>query len=114
MMDSFTFPGLTTRVIFGAGTMGRAEEEVRRLGHDKALVLSTPHQKADADKLAQSLGGLAAGVFAGAVMHTPVEVTEKAVDAFRASAPRRSSASAAARPPGSARPSPCAPAPIRW
>jgi len=72
-------------VIFGAGTMGREEEEVRRLGHDKALVLSTPHQKADADKLAQSLGGLAAGVFAGAVMHTPVEVTEKAVDAFRAS-----------------------------
>lgn len=85
MMDSFTFPGLTTRVIFGAGTMGRAEEEVRRLGHDKALVLSTPHQKADADKLADSLGGLAAGVFAGAVMHTPVEVTEKAVEAFRAS-----------------------------
>ena len=85
MMDSFIFPGLTTRVIFGAGTMARAEEEVRRLGHDKVLVLSTPHQKADADKLAESLGGLAAGVFAGAVMHTPVEVTEKAVDAFRAS-----------------------------
>ena len=85
MMDSFIFPGLTTRVIFGAGTMARAEEEVRRLGHDKALVLSTPHQKADAERLAESLGGLAAGVFAGAVMHTPVEVTEKAVDAFRAS-----------------------------
>ncbi|MFD2055941.1 maleylacetate reductase [Mesorhizobium calcicola] len=85
MMDSFTFPGLTTRVVFGSGTMGRAEEEVRRLGHDKVLVLSTPHQKADAEKLADSLGGLAAGVFAGAVMHTPVEVTEKAVDAFRAS-----------------------------
>lgn len=85
MMDSFIFPGLTTRVIFGAGTMARAEEEVRRLGHGKALVLSTPHQKADAERLAESLGGLAVGVFAGAVMHTPVEVTERAVDAFRAS-----------------------------
>jgi maleylacetate reductase len=84
-MDSFTFPGLTTRVIFGAGTMARAEEEVRRLGHEKVLVLSTPHQETDAENLAESLGGLAAGIFAGAVMHTPVEITEKAVDAFRAS-----------------------------
>ena len=32
-----------------------------------------------------SLGALAAGVFSGAVMHTPVEVTEEAVDVFRAS-----------------------------
>ena len=85
MMESFVFPGLTTRVVFGSGSRARAEEEVRRLGHDKALVLSTPHQKADAEKLAANLGGLAAGVFAGAVMHTPVDVTEKALDAFRAS-----------------------------
>jgi maleylacetate reductase len=85
MMDSFIFPGLTTRVVFGAGTMGRVEEEVRRLGHDKALVLSTPHQQADAEKLAESLRGLAVGIFPGAVMHTPVEVTDKALQAFRAS-----------------------------
>jgi maleylacetate reductase len=85
MMESFIFPGLTTRVVFGSGTMARAEEEVRRLGHGKALVLSTPHQQADADKLAASLGGLSAGVFAGATMHTPVDVTETAVEAFRAS-----------------------------
>jgi maleylacetate reductase len=85
MMDSFIFPGLTTRVVFGAGTMARVEEEVRRLGHDKALVLSTPHQKADAEKLAESLRGLAVGIFPGAVMHTPVEVTDRALQAFRAS-----------------------------
>ncbi|HWJ72555.1 MAG TPA: maleylacetate reductase [Kaistia sp.] len=85
MMDNFVFPGLTTRVVFGSGTLARAGEEVSRLGHDKALVLSTPHQKADAEKLADSLGSLAAGVFADATMHTPVEVTETAVEAFRAS-----------------------------
>ena len=84
-MDNFTFPGLTTRVVFGSGTLARVEEEVRRLGHGKVLVLSTPQQKADAECVASSLGGLSAGVFAGAVMHTPVEVTEKAVDAFRTS-----------------------------
>jgi maleylacetate reductase len=70
MMDSFIFPGLATRVVFGAGTMARVEEEVRRLGHDKALVLSTPHQKADAEKLAESLRGLAVGIFPGAVTHS--------------------------------------------
>lgn len=85
MMRDFVFPGLTTRVVFGSGTMTRAAEEVRRLGHEKALVLSTPHQEADAAKLAASLGTLAAGTFAGAVMHTPVDVTERAVEAFRAS-----------------------------
>ncbi len=85
MMDSFVFPGLTTRVVFGSGTMARAGEEVRRLGHAKALVLSTPHQKGEAEALAASLGDLAAGVFSGATMHTPVEVTEQAVAAFRES-----------------------------
>src|ERR1700730_1888739 len=85
MMDSFIFPGLTTRVVFGAETMARGEEDVRRHGRDKALVLSTPHQKADAEKLAESLRGLAAGIFPGAVMHTPVEVTDRALQAFRAS-----------------------------
>ncbi|MBU0584105.1 MAG: maleylacetate reductase [Alphaproteobacteria bacterium] len=85
MMDSFTFPGLTTRVVFGSGTMERTEEEVRRLGHDKAMVLSTEHQKEDAERLAASLGDLSAGTFSGAVMHTPVEVTEKAVEIFRTS-----------------------------
>lgn len=85
MMRDFVFPGLTTRVVFGSGTMARAADEVRRLGHEKALVLSTPHQEADASKLAAGLGSLSAGTFAGAVMHTPVEVTERAVEAFRAS-----------------------------
>lgn len=85
MMESFVFPGLTTRVVFGHGTTARTGEEVRRLGHDKALVLSTPHQKAEAEALAANLGGIAAGVFAGATMHTPVAVTEEAVAAFRSS-----------------------------
>jgi len=85
MMDSFTFPGLSTRVVFGSGTIARAAEEVRRLGHDKVFVLSTQHQSDDAERLAQSLGDLSAGVFSGAVMHTPVEVTEQAIEVFRAS-----------------------------
>jgi maleylacetate reductase len=84
-MRAFTFPGLTTRVVFGEGTIARAADEVRRLGHSRALVLSTPNQADDAERLAAALGDLSAGIWPGAEMHTPVEVTERAVAAFRAS-----------------------------
>ena len=79
----FVFPGLRSRVIFGAGTIARTGAEVERLGHSRALVLSTPNQEADAYALADRLGPLAAGVFTEAAMHTPVEVTEKALEVFR-------------------------------
>jgi maleylacetate reductase len=85
MMDRFVFPGLTTRVVFGSGTIAQVGDEVARLGHDRALVLSTAHQRAEAERLAASLGPRAAGTFAGAAMHTPVAVTEEAVAAYRAS-----------------------------
>ncbi|MFV0384947.1 maleylacetate reductase [Paracoccus sp. (in: a-proteobacteria)] len=85
MMESFVFPGLTTRVVFGSGTVSRVAGEIRHLGHDRALVLSTPHQKAQAEALAQGLGVMSAGVFAGAAMHTPVDVTRQALVAFAGS-----------------------------
>lgn len=84
MTRPFVFPGLTTRVVFGHGTLAQVPDEVAHLGHSRALVLSTPHQKAEAQALADRLGAKAAGVFAGAAMHTPVEVTEEAIGAFRA------------------------------
>lgn len=83
MMERFVFPGMTTRVVFGSGTLAEAGAELRRLGHEHALVLSTPDQEAQGRSLADALGDLAAGVFAGAAMHTPVEVTETAMAAFR-------------------------------
>jgi hypothetical protein len=82
MTRAFTFPGLTTRVIFGAGTLAQVADEVQRLGHARALILSTPHQADQAQSLADTLGPLTAGVFAGAAMHTPTDVTETAVAAF--------------------------------
>lgn len=84
MIRPFVFPGLSTRVVFGHGTLAGVPEEVARLGHSRALVLSTPQQVEQAEALASALGDKAAGVFAGAVMHTPVEVTETAIAAFRA------------------------------
>ena len=84
LRDGFTFPGISSRVIFGRGTLSQVGAEVERLGRKAALVLSTPHQAAEAQALADALGPLAAGVFTGATMHTPVEVSDAAVAAFRA------------------------------
>ena len=83
--DGFTFPGIATRVVFGSQTLARVAEEVERLGDKQAFVLSTPNQARDAEALSIQLGALSAGTFCEAAMHTPVEVTEKALQAFRQS-----------------------------
>jgi maleylacetate reductase len=52
---------------------------IEKTGCRRALVLSTPQQRTDAEALAREIGNLACGVFSGATMHTPVDVTEAAV-----------------------------------
>jgi maleylacetate reductase len=84
-MKAFELKVNPARIVFGAGAIGRTGEMIRQLGCSRALILSTPHQKAEAGKLAASLGDLAAGVYANATMHTPVEVTENALEVFRQS-----------------------------
>ena len=70
------------RIVFGSGTRAKVADELAALGVNRALILSTPFQKADAQALATELGDKAAGVFSDAAMHTPVEVTEKAMAVF--------------------------------
>jgi alcohol dehydrogenase class IV len=45
-------------------------------------VLSTPEQRETGERVASVLGAFRAGFFPGAVMHTPVEVTERAVAVY--------------------------------
>lgn len=82
---SFVFPGISSRVVFGRGTLDRVSEEVAALGHRSALVLCTPQQVDQGEDVASRLGQVAAGVFSEATMHTPTDVTERAVKAFRTS-----------------------------
>jgi maleylacetate reductase len=70
-------------VIFGDGTLARTGEEIERLGRGRALVLTTVGHAAAGRRLAAQLGTRAAGAFAGAAMHTPVDVTEAALRAYR-------------------------------
>ncbi|WCK12711.1 maleylacetate reductase [Agrobacterium tumefaciens] len=83
-MQPFVYTTAPARIVFGTGSSVGVAEEIRRLGLSRALVLSTPHQKGDAEALAARLGPLVAGVFSDAAMHTPVEVTKRAVEAYRA------------------------------
>lgn len=81
---SFLYSANPARIVFGAGSLARLGDELRTAGRTRALILSTPFQKAAAEALAADLGGLVAGVFAEAAMHTPVEVTERALAAYQA------------------------------
>jgi maleylacetate reductase len=81
--EKFVFGGLPSRVVFGRGTLSQTAREIESFGGRKAMILTTPEQ-ADAGKnLADLLGGVAGGHFAGATMHTPVEVTHQATALFR-------------------------------
>ncbi|WP_256753025.1 maleylacetate reductase [Mesorhizobium sp. Mes31] len=79
MTRQFTYSGSPAHIVFGNGASSEVGTWVEKLGCKRALVLSTPHQSADGEALAKRLGSLAAGVFSGAAMHTPVEVTEAAL-----------------------------------
>jgi len=77
-MKDFVYIGRPARVIFGAGSLRQLPQEVDRLGARRALVLSTPEQRACAEQVAALLGARAAGVFDRAVMHVPIETAREA------------------------------------
>jgi alcohol dehydrogenase class IV len=78
-MTPFAYEGLPARVIFGHGTLEQVGPEVDRLGCKRVMVISTPQQSSDADRIAQLLGATYGATYTGAVMHTPVEVTDEAM-----------------------------------
>ena len=82
-MKNFIYNGQPGRVIFGAGSLQHLGREIDALGARKALVLSTPEQRASAQMVADLLGPRAAGVFDRAVMHVPIETAREARELAR-------------------------------
>ena len=76
---TFVHDAPAVRVVFASGALAQLGEEAARLGLERVLVISTPEQTAQAEMAAAALGGRLAGIFAGAAMHTPVEVTQEAL-----------------------------------
>jgi maleylacetate reductase len=82
-VTEFIYTANPGRVVFGSGTAARLGDEAARLGLERLLIISTEGQAALAKEIAASIGARVAEVFAGAVMHTPVDVTERAMAVVR-------------------------------
>lgn len=65
------------RIVFGAGRAETIADEVRRLERRRALVISTPGRRAMAEKVADALGDLSAGVLAEAVSQVPIDLARR-------------------------------------
>jgi maleylacetate reductase len=72
----FTYVGLPTRVVFGAGSVGELGAEAERLGAKRVLLISTPGRAEMVRSVSKDLAIV--GVFDKAVMHTPIEVVADA------------------------------------
>ncbi|MGZ3143298.1 iron-containing alcohol dehydrogenase [Lentzea chajnantorensis] len=76
---SFTFEPARTRIVFGRGTSSSVPAEVERLGAARVLLIA----RHGGDRVAEALGPLLAARFTGATVHTPVEVTDRALAVLR-------------------------------
>lgn len=79
----FNYDALPSRVIFGIGRRTEVGEELDRLGIKRALVLSTADQSHVCAEFAQMIGDRVGALYPGAVMHTPVGVTESAMQQMK-------------------------------
>ena len=80
-MGPFVFTGLPARVIFGPGRLAELGAEADRLGMRRPLILTGKQQAPLGRDAAKLISG--ATTFDGAVMHTPVTVTETAMRIVR-------------------------------
>ena len=79
-MEPFVYTGAPGRVVFGSGTLTQTGAEMDRLGLRRALVFTTPQQRDDGERLKDMLGARAAALFPKATMHTPLAITNEAME----------------------------------
>lgn len=75
-----------SRVVLGAGARHVVPDEMDRLGASRVLVVATRSARAVGDEVATALGERAVARFDRAVVHTPVAVTEQAMEVARSGA----------------------------
>ena len=85
MTNPFTHDVPSQRVVFGPGTIEQAATEAERLGMTRALVVATPGSGARlGQRVVGILGARAAGLCAEAVIHVPINVAAKGLEAAKA------------------------------
>lgn len=83
-LGSFVHAAGPVRIVFGRGAQALVPQEIERLAIARVLIITTPQQADQGSELLSALGSTAAGLYSGATMHTPVEITEKAVSTLKA------------------------------
>lgn len=83
MSDTFRYTGLPANVIFGSGTISLLAKELIKLNITRTLIVTTAFQSDEAIKLQKILGEKTNAIFTKAAMHTPVNVTERALTVFK-------------------------------
>lgn len=76
--DSFSYEALPGRVVFGQGTLSHVAQEAERLGGSRAIVVCGAEQADLGQAVFDGLAARGAALFPGAVMHTPVDVSDTA------------------------------------
>lgn len=77
-MLNFDYKTLPWNIIFGAGAIKRLPAELDSMGLHRALILSTPEQKDQAEQIVKLLDKRVASLFDQAVMHVPIETVDQA------------------------------------
>lgn len=78
-MNSFNYKALPINVHFGPGRVKEAKSILQEYHFAAVLVITTPEQEAQGQRLAEQLGELCVGVYPKAVMHVPIEVADQAI-----------------------------------
>ena len=74
------YNGIPSKVIFGQGKLDTLPDVVESMKLERCIVLTTPEQKHLGQRVADMLGSKAVAVFNEATMHTPLSITEKAIE----------------------------------
>lgn len=83
-MRDFIYNSHPGRILFGQGRIADLGSELERLGVSRVLAISTPEQAHMAQRAVELADGRCIATYTGATMHTPVEVTDTAMDLVRA------------------------------
>lgn len=75
----FQYEALPARVRFGKGIIAALADEADRLALKRLVIVSTPQQREQAELAASFLDARVADIFNAAAMHTPADVTERAL-----------------------------------
>ncbi len=79
-MQPFLYTARPWRVRFERGGRARVGDEMAAIGRERAVVLCTPGRREQAEEIRALLGKRCAGLLDRATMHTPVQVTETALN----------------------------------